>query len=90
MPIWTFLVSLLLLLTAGVVGVVYYIKTRKPTKPKNSTWTCYHPDTKKTEGTIQVAWGYGPGGVTREEDAAWACNQWIPACGNASTPCAAN
>ena len=46
-----------------------------------TSWRCWHDGEAK--GTVNIWWGHTAG------DAAWACNHWISACGNAPGGCSA-
>jgi len=41
-----------------------------------TTWSCYLSGDGSYQGTVAIWWGH------RQEDAQWACNNWIPNCGN--------
>lgn len=48
---------------------------------RTTTWRCWHNGV--AQGTVSIWWGHTAG------DAAWACNNWISACGNAPGGCSA-
>jgi hypothetical protein len=49
----------------------------------NSSWQCYltNRQNQRVGGTITIWWGHTPA------DAAWACNNWVPQCGNDPSGC---
>jgi hypothetical protein len=50
-----------------------------PPRQQQAEWTCVAPDGRPA-GDVKIWWGYTPA------DAAWACTNWVPACGNAPAP----
>lgn len=51
--------------------------------PNQEYWSCVD-SSGKTLDPIKIWWGYKPA------DAAWACNEWMPACGKKCTAAPAN
>lgn len=46
-----------------------------------TTWNCYTRLDSVYRGQVTIWWGH------TANDAMWACNQWIPACGTANGGC---
>lgn len=70
------------LLTLGllaIIGSATYPRTALA--QQTTTWRCWHHGEAK--GSVSIWWGHTAG------DAAWACNKWISACGNARGGCTA-
>jgi hypothetical protein len=47
-----------------------------PVKAQETRWGCYLNSNRQNVGGVTIWWGH------RSEDATWACNNWIPTCGN--------
>ncbi|RUT03918.1 hypothetical protein DSM106972_048320 [Dulcicalothrix desertica PCC 7102] len=60
------------------VSTIFAVTTTVPAGAANRTsdWTCLHKYTDQQLGRVIIWWGH------KREDAAWACNSWLPQCAN--------
>jgi hypothetical protein len=68
--------------TAAVIALIGSVTySNSALAQRTTSWRCWHNGEAK--GTVNIWWGHTAG------DAAWACNNWISVCGNASGGCSA-
>ena len=74
--------ALVLPVIVAAVALLGIVVDPTPAQADRQThWRCWHNE--HAMGAVDIWWGHTP------TDAAWACNQWISECGNASGGCTA-